>query len=186
MDVDEKDINSCHSRVRIDLRSSNKEGYDNVPPKDYRLSTIVVHANTTLVHCDCCHGCFICDIHYNDIIMSSITSQIIVYSTVYSDADQRKHQSSASLAFVRGIPSFPSITHSLKKRKFQRNGNIFHFLLVVVLIKWSDFYLQWIYSKTTIKTLMASFKGNDERILEPSATLLWSRVERNMIYYIHF
>ena len=25
------------------------------------------------------------------------------YSTVYSDADQRKHQSSASLAFVRGI-----------------------------------------------------------------------------------
>ena len=27
----------------------------------------------------------------------------IVYSTVYSDADQRKHQSSVSLAFVRGI-----------------------------------------------------------------------------------
>ena len=35
---------------------------------------------------------------------SQITSlTIIVYSTVYSDADQRKHQSSASLAFVRGI-----------------------------------------------------------------------------------
>ena len=27
----------------------------------------------------------------------------IVYSTIYSEADQRKHQSSASLAFVRGI-----------------------------------------------------------------------------------
>ena len=45
--------------------------------------------------------------HYNDVIMGAIASQItsltIVYSTVYSDADQRKHQSSASLAFVQGI-----------------------------------------------------------------------------------
>ena len=32
-----------------------------------------------------------------------ITSLTIVYSTVYSDADQRKYQSSASLAFLRGI-----------------------------------------------------------------------------------
>ena len=32
---------------------------------------------------------------------SQITSFTIVYSTVYSDADQRKYQSSASLAFVR-------------------------------------------------------------------------------------
>ena len=34
---------------------------------------------------------------------SQITSLTIVYSTVYSDADERKHQSSASLAFVWGI-----------------------------------------------------------------------------------
>ena len=33
---------------------------------------------------------------------SQITSVSIVYSTVCSDADRRKHQSSASLAFVRG------------------------------------------------------------------------------------
>ena len=49
--------------------------------------------------------------HYNNVIMSAIASQIIsltiVYSTVYSDADQRKHQSSASLAFVRGIHRGP-------------------------------------------------------------------------------
>ena len=42
--------------------------------------------------------------HYNDVIMtkmaSRITSLAVVYSTAYSDADQRKHQSSASLAFV--------------------------------------------------------------------------------------
>ena len=45
--------------------------------------------------------------HYNDVIMGAIASQItsltIVCSIVYSDADQRKHQSSASLAFVWGI-----------------------------------------------------------------------------------
>ena len=50
-------------------------------------------------------------IHYGDVIMSMIASQItsltIVYSTVYSDADQRKHQSSASLAFVLGIHRGP-------------------------------------------------------------------------------
>ena len=44
--------------------------------------------------------------HYNDVIMDTIGSQItsptIVYSTIYSDADQRKHQSSASLAFEGG------------------------------------------------------------------------------------
>ena len=36
-------------------------------------------------------------------IASQITSLTIVYSIVYPDADQRKHQSSASLAFLRGI-----------------------------------------------------------------------------------
>ena len=49
--------------------------------------------------------------HYADVIMiemaTQITSLAIVYSTVYSDADQRKHQSSASLAFVRGIHRGP-------------------------------------------------------------------------------
>ena len=49
--------------------------------------------------------------HYNDVTMgmmaSQITSLTIVYSTVYSDADQRKHQCSASLAFVRGPVNSP-------------------------------------------------------------------------------
>ena len=45
-------------------------------------------------------------LHYYDVIMgampSQITSLMIVYSTVYSVADLRKHQSSASLPFVMG------------------------------------------------------------------------------------
>ena len=46
--------------------------------------------------------------HYNDVIMGAITSQITsltsVFSIVYSDADQRKHESSASL----GTGEFPA------------------------------------------------------------------------------
>ena len=49
--------------------------------------------------------------HSDDVIMGMIASQItsltVVYSIVYSDVDQRKHQSSASLAFVRGIHRRP-------------------------------------------------------------------------------
>ena len=50
-------------------------------------------------------------IHYNDVIMGVMASQITnltsVYSRVYSGADQRKHHSSASLAFVWGIHRGP-------------------------------------------------------------------------------
>ena len=42
-----------------------------------------------------------------DSIASLITSITIVYSAVYSGSDQRKYQSSASLAFVRGIHRGP-------------------------------------------------------------------------------
>ena len=49
--------------------------------------------------------------HYDDVIMtmlaSQITSLMVVYSIVYSGANQRKHQSSASLAFVREIHRGP-------------------------------------------------------------------------------
>ena len=41
-----------------------------------------------------------------DTMASQITSLTIVYSTVYSDADQRKYQSSVSLASVTG--EFPA------------------------------------------------------------------------------
>ena len=49
-------------------------------------------------------------VHYYDVIMGAMASQItnltMVYSTVHSGPDQRKHQSSASLAFVTG--EFPA------------------------------------------------------------------------------
>ena len=49
--------------------------------------------------------------HYCDAMMGTVASQVtsltIVYTTVYSDADQSKHQSSASLAFVWGVHRGP-------------------------------------------------------------------------------
>ena len=55
---------------------------------------------------------------------SQITSLTIVYSTVYSGADQRKHQSSASLAFVRGIHRWPVNSPT----KGQWRGKCFHLM----------------------------------------------------------
>ena len=56
----------------------------------------------------------LCDvkrINYNGVIMGAMVSQItsltIVYSIVYPWSDQRKHQSSALLAFVRWIHRWP-------------------------------------------------------------------------------
>ena len=70
-------------------------------------------STTKLIRCDLLCGPDsrpICS-HYDDVTMSAIASQItslaIIYSIVYSDADQSKHQSSASLAFVWGIHRGP-------------------------------------------------------------------------------
>ena len=65
---------------------------------------------------------------YYDVIMSAMASQItslrVVYSTVYSDADQRKHQSSASLAFVWGIHR----DRWIPRTKGQLRGKCFHLM----------------------------------------------------------
>ena len=50
---------------------------------------------------------------------SQITSLMIAYSTVYSGTDQRKHQSSASLAFVGGIHGGPvNSPHAVARKIF--------------------------------------------------------------------
>ena len=85
------------------------------PQKSYEISLFCKHSPHKLSH----HCVYIfpshifsrpsaCTTkHYTDVIMGKMVSQItsltIVYSTVYSGTDQRKHQSSASQAIVRGI-----------------------------------------------------------------------------------
>ena len=74
------------------------------------------------------------DYHYGDVIMGAMASQItsltIVYSTVYLGVDLKKHQSSASLAFVRGIHRRP--VNSLHKGTVMRK--MFPFDDVIMLI----------------------------------------------------
>ena len=66
--------------------------------------------------------------HYIDVIMTTMASQInsltVVYSTVYSDADQRKHQSSASQAFVWGI----NRDRWIPRTNGQLRGKCFHLM----------------------------------------------------------
>ena len=71
--------------------------------------------------------------HYGDVIMGTMVSQItsltIVYSTVYSGADQRKHQSSASLAFLYWIHRGPVNS----PHKWPLTRNMFPFDDVIML-----------------------------------------------------
>ena len=81
-------------------------------------------------------------IYYSDVIMSAIAFQItgvwIVYSTVRSGADQRKHQSFTSLAFVRGIHQW---------HKGFVSGNCFHLMtsswiiLFLIILSITNYYI---------------------------------------------
>ena len=71
-------------------------------------------------------------LHYSDVIMSGMASQIssltIVYSTVHSSgADQRKHQSSVSQVFVRGIHPWPMNQPVTSEFPAQRASNAENF-----------------------------------------------------------
>ena len=74
--------------------------------------------------------------HYNDVIMSSIASQItsltVVNWTLYSDADQRKHQSSVWLTYVWGIHR----DRWIPRTKGQLRGKCFH----LMTSSWSFWY----------------------------------------------
>ena len=81
--------------------------------------------------------------HYNDVIMGAIASQItsltIVCSVVYSDEDQGKHQSSASLAFVWGIHRGPvNSPHKwpVKRKKFPFDDVIMVYVCCLHPRKW--------------------------------------------------
>ena len=134
--------------------------------------------------------------HYDDVIMSTIASQItsltIVYSTVYSDADQRRHQSSASLAFVWGNNRWP-----VKSRtKGQLRGKCFH----LMTSSWKILQIQCNgtnYS-TTIKqrstiTILFSHKGPVTRKMFPFDNVIMQYFSQVMApdthyvsYIIHF
>ena len=78
--------------------------------------------------------------HHSDVIMGTVASQItsvtIVYSVVNSDADQRKHQSSASLPLVRGIHR--GLVNSPHKWPVTRKMFLFYDVIMISIYdKWS-------------------------------------------------
>ena len=90
--------------------------------------------------------------HYNDVKIGAMASQITsltnVYSTVYTGTDQRKHQSSASLAFVRGIHRWP--VNSPHKWPVARKMFPFDDVIMCHMDMWLRYTL----------TLISSYTGN--------------------------
>ena len=74
-------------------------------------------------------------VHHIDVIMTTMASQItsltVIYPNVYSDAHQRKHQSSASLAFVWGIHR----DRWIPRTKGQLRGKCFHLMTSSCIIR---------------------------------------------------
>ena len=113
-------------------------------------------------------SCYIAPRYYRDVIMGAIASQItsltIVYSTVYSDADQRKRQSSASLVFVWGIHRGP--VNSPHKWPVMRK--MFPFDDVIMVCCKSTVLLQALYYYTDL-TLLQSFQPMAAQLLKKAA-----------------
>ena len=78
-------------------------------------------------------------LRHNCAMASQITSLAIIYSTVYSGADQRKHQNSASLAFVWAIHQGPvNSPHKwpVMRKMFPFDDVIMTYQLYTVSISW--------------------------------------------------
>ena len=98
-----------------------------------------------------------CD-HYDDVIMTMLASQItsltVVYSIVYSGVNQRKHQSSASLAFVREIHRGPvNFPH---KWPITRKMFPFHDVIMIKLFMFNNIYIDAVLT-LSIHTLWVLF-----------------------------
>ena len=110
-------IESASNQKHVQGQSSMCYSFRHITRSKYKIQLSEFIVNT----------CFLNN-HYIGVIMatmaSRITSLTVIYSTVYSDADQGKHQSSASLAFVCGIHRDRRI-HSTKG---QLRGKCFHLM----------------------------------------------------------
>ena len=105
-----------------------------------------------------------------------ITSLTSVYSTVHSGEDQRKHQSSASLAFVQGIHRWPM--NSPHKWPVMRKMFAFDDIIMKssncdsLKVRW-----QWVntFFFSSYFCWLSSFTGSESRIVEEDA-----HVRRNL------
>ena len=94
------------------------------------------------------------------LIASQITSLTIVYSTVYSDTDQRKYQSSASLTFVWGIHRGPVNS----PHKWPVTRKMFPFDDVIMTYPWYSFISE---KHPKFRVVSSPNKGGPGRFLIP-------------------
>ena len=125
-------------------------------------------------------------------IASQITSLAIVYSIVYSDVDQRKHQSSASLAFAWGIHRGPvNSPHKwpVTRKMFPFDDVIMHGVSIHLDCLFKRF-LRLTWKKTSkISTLLVLCRGNP--LLTCSAESisiiimsLWNKTQQHSVHPI--
>ena len=119
--------------------------------------------------------------HYDDVIMGTIASQstslTTVYLTVCSGADQSKHQSSASLAFVWGIHRRPvNSPHKwpVTRKMFPFDDVIMNYLHIAwdrCIIAWTvgtvalNKFILWVFDITLVIVLSASWPELSTTIL---------------------
>ena len=119
--------------------------------------------STSLVRC-----------HYNDVIMTTMASQITsltaVYSIVYSDADQGKHQNSASLAFVWGIHRLP--VNSPHKGPVTRRVFPFDDVIMVTGTKVTDWLLNRSCDVFVVTSLEEQSRGRSFKPSWPSCDVI--------------
>ena len=127
--------------------------------------------------------------HYSDVIMSAMASQITSLSIAYSGADQRKYQSSASLAFVWGIRRWPVNS----PHKWLVMGKMIPFDDVIMLCKFNS----WPSTLTNIpsfcgickaKIIIRSFKTNHSKIFcnyfGSGRSLDWAVVVNHRFWFV--
>ena len=137
------------------------------------------------------------DKSYNDVIMGAMASRItgvsIAYLNAYSGAYQRIHQSSASLAFVRGIHRWPvnsrlkwpvtrkmfPFDDGIMKESMQQTWNIF--VLYLLIIRYSDVILSTISSQINRVSIVcpnASSGANQRQHQSPASLACVMRIHR--------
>ena len=109
------------------------------------------------------------------ILASQITSLTVVYSIVYSGVNQRKHQSSASLAFVREIHRGPvNFPHKwpVTRKMFPFDDVIMqmHFFCILIKISLKFVPKGTIGNNPTLVSIMAWRRIGDKSLSEPMLT----------------
>ena len=135
--------------------------------------------------------------HYDDVIMSAVASQItsltIVYSIVYSGANQRKHQSSASLAFVWGIHRGP--VNSPHKWPVTRKMSPFDDVIMSVCRKFSYGQTNKLTTRGWTQALLLSaevtnagemtYDTDTSVLLRNTCIKMWMEIETRIYMYMY-